>query len=213
MCACGYASVRRRHPLLVNFRRTRKVMRAVAFLIFHVIFLLVLSGATAGLIMVFERDLRVEVRATPAEFVRAVLTTTDKSARARSWIDAGGVVLFIAIPMVAVAAGIWLRAALAFWRWPRQFIAWAILVSCWVWLETLVWPLTWLHGRLSREPAVYSGHSPKSSAILLGFIGIVLVLTVAASPLGRLVLRMIEWNRRGRFRKQLNRRRRVRRGE
>jgi hypothetical protein len=212
-CPCGYAVVRRRHPILARWRSTRAAVRASIFLILHIAILTALSLANGGFIAVLEKDLR-DMRITPGAFATSLVRPSGQSRALQSWIDDGGGVAFlIGFALTAVAVGTWLRAALAHWRWPTPILAWTLLVSAWIWFESIVWPLTWLHGRIIGVPARYSGlDAPRSIHCLQILIVSILVSTVA-TPFGRAVSRGLTWSRQRRFIKTLNKRRKTRRGE
>jgi hypothetical protein len=213
VCGCGYATVRRRHPLLAQYRRARAVAGAVIYLILHLVVLLALSLANGGFIATLEQDVR-DLHLTPCSFLMALLGGAAGRTRAfREWYDDGGTVFLIGYALAAVGAGIWLRAALAHWRWPRPLLAWTLLVAMWVWIETVVWPLTWLDGRFSGTPARFSGLSAVRSIHAAEILAVSLLISFASTPIGRGVSRALAWSRRGRFIRRLNKRRKARRGE
>jgi hypothetical protein len=173
-----------------------------------------LSLANAGFIGVLQRDLRRDLDLSPGAFVMALFNPSGGSWRLQSWLDdGGGKVFLIGFAVVAIAVGIWLRAALAHWRWPRPLFAGAILASGWLWMESLCWPLDWFYGRMVSQPAVYSGPDTRDSIQYLVILAFSLGVSAAAAPIGRAVSRGLAWSRQRRFIKILNKRRKARRGE
>lgn len=213
LCPCGHAAVRRRHPILARWRAARAAAWAAIYLILHIAFLIGLSAANFGFIAVLQNNLN-EMRLSPGGFLLSFFRPAAQSRPLQSWLDDGGGIPFlIGFLLTALTVGVWLRAALAHWRWPLPLIAWTFLVSTWIWLESIFWPLTWLDGQASGVPAKYSGldltHSLNSLQILIFSI----LVSTAATPIGRGVSRALLWSRQRRFIKTLNKRRKARRGE
>lgn len=212
-CPCGHAAVRRRHPILARWRAARAAACAATSLILHIAILAALSLANYGFIGVLEKDLY-DMRLSPSAFLLSLVRPSAQSRLLQSWLQHGGGGPFlIGFGLTALVVGVWLRAALAHWRRPLPLIAWTLLVSAWIWLESIFWPLTWLDGQISGVPAKYSGLDATRSLNSLQILIVSMLVSTAATPIGRAVSRALTKSRQRRFIKTLNKRRKARRGE
>ncbi len=213
VCTCGFAAVRRKHPVVVRWRKFRSTTRAAAFLLFQTLLVFGLSVASAGFITWFESDLKF-LDLSPHRFVGVMFgIPAPRPALVERWYDQGGVAFLIGFGLMSLAAGAWLRAALAHWRWPRPIFAWVVLVSVWVWFEALFWPLTWLDGRISGTRTDYSGPGVRSSLYMFEILAASVLVSFAASPVGAAISGVLASMHKRRFKRRLTRLRKARRGE
>jgi hypothetical protein len=129
---------------------------------------------------------------------------SDRSFRSWFFTDYGFLELVI-FAIVSFIAGMWLTAGLAHWRWPRQFLAWAALIAGFLWIELILWPLSWLLGLASHQSAMYSGPGVAESADLAFILGLSMTITLLGIPPGRALSRLGVRSQRGQFRRKLAR--------
>lgn len=210
-CSCGFAAVRRRHPIVAETRRAILAARALLVLALQAFLALVFALFMTALIREFSETLR-NFRCTPMSFLSAILTSSG-SERAREWAySGGGFVTMTGFVVLSTAAGVWLRLAYNHWRWPVPLLAWFALVLAFSWIESVVWAVDWLCARVDGKFLNYYGPTAAQSRDRLEIFAVSLPFTAIGILAGFGLARIAHRIRRliySRARSKLRRRRRA----
>lgn len=205
-CTCGYACVRRRHPLIARWGSGCLAARAWTFLVVQIVLAAVFTLASAGFIAAIQKELR-DLGVAPWALPRALAGHGPKGKALSIWFhhDAGYILLII-VPVFLVFVGAWLRASMG--RWPFPVLVWALGVSLWLWHELLLYPL-----RFVLNVGPYTGPTARDSGEQAFLLAVAFIIVFCSAPIGRGLESLFRMSRRQRFIKQLRKRRAARKGQ
>lgn len=205
---CGRHCVRRRHPLIAGWRRGFRLRTALWTLIGQLVVTVVMAVQIAAI----SRRIAEEMIADDSTLI-AIVRNAYRVQAGPGGFDVGGVGPWSMTTwlVASVLVGVWLGSAFPHWR------SWAIVPLWALWLIAMLsieyialaafFPFAWLAGADVWRPD--SGWWLVAMQVVLASLAI----SVAATPLGRPARFLWSNVQRKRWRKRLNRVRRIRSGE
>jgi hypothetical protein len=202
---CGSAWVRRRHPIVSEWRRCSRITAAAALIVGQFLVIGIGTAVIARLVVLTEHGLLV-VDSGFLTAGRALIASPETAVG--DWMHREGRFMFLLLGVCSFLAGSWLIATLGHWRVAMLLAAWWMLLSLFQSIEMIGNGWDWLLWRFGGPPPHPTVWVEEWTQRLVGASACALIAG-ASAPLAILVRRAgprltARWRakRRARIRKQ-----------